>query len=238
MALSGLAVCVGGIGAARGQEGEPATAISPAQNRALDSEWAERRLIRTIQKKEHRKDSRHEFTLFTGVIPNDEFYSYLPLGLRYDYFFTEDIAIELWGEYIFAFETGLQKYLEDASSDQLLVEIPQTLEWVVGITGVWSPFHGKMGIADGALGQFDVHLAFGAGLLGTKVTDEESHEEKRTFNPSGHLGLGFRFWLHEHVTVRLEYRQFFYPADQAAGGDLAYPAEFTLGVSLYTQAPE
>src|SRR5262245_5445054 len=56
----------------------------------LKKYWGtEMREVSSLQKRAYRKDQRWEFELYSGVIPNDEFFSYYPLGGRIDYFFAE-----------------------------------------------------------------------------------------------------------------------------------------------------
>jgi outer membrane beta-barrel protein len=227
----------------------PAQAAEPASVSAEESHdytqdvyWAEKRRIRSIQKKEFLKDSRHAFSLTFGTIPNDEFFFYFPVGLRYSYLFTEDIAMEVWGNYIAAAKTGLEGYLTENFNGTLIVEVPEQLMVMGGVNGVWSPFQGKFSIFDSLL-QFDFFATVGAGFILTEVQD--LGRKKLRPNMSGNVGLGFQLYLTDFLSMRFDYRQFFYPAAQICdegggckGGGLAHPMEFTLGVNLWTSAPE
>ncbi len=197
--------------------------------------WAHNRGIRVIQKRPFRKESRHEFTLFAGTVPNDDFFAYLPVGARWNYFFAEDFSAEAWGTYQATFQTSLKGFIESNTNGSLLVEIPQTLTWMAGADVTWSPVHGKFSAAEDALGTLDAHIAFGAGVIGTTVTDSQSKETTSKFDVSGNLGLGVRLYLTRSLSIRMDYRQYFYPAET---GGLAYPAELTLGVSVWTAAPK
>ena len=42
-------------------------------------------------------------------------------------------------------------------------------------------------------------------------------------------------FIDDMFAVRLDYQQYFYPADT---GGIAHPAEITLGVSMWTTAPK
>ena len=201
----------------------------------LDMYWAKNRELRTIQKKLYLKDKRHEFTLFGGVIPNDDFFSYVPMGARWNYYFTEDLGAEVWGEYVLANETDLKNFLQENTLYAILVEIPQTLEWMAGASLLWSPFHGKFALFTTKLVHFDFHVAFGAGVIGTNIIDEATKETDTKVDPSGSVGLGIRMFIDDMFAVRLDYRQYFYPADT---GGIAHPAEMTLGVSMWTSAPK
>ena len=200
---------------------------------ALDLYWAQNREVEAIQRRLFTKDSRHEFTLFVGMIPNDEFYTYLTVGARYDYFFTEDIAVELWGAYDHAFNSDLKDFLESTFRETLLVDIPQSLLWMAGVNALWSPIHGKFAIFTTKLAHFDVHLSVGAGAVGTTVRKLE--QEELAVDIAGNVGLGFRVYLLDFMSLRVDYRQYFYAAET---GGIAKPAEFSLGVSFFTEAPK
>lgn len=193
----------------------------------------EMREVETLQKRIYRKESRWEFELYTGVIPNDEFYTYFPLGGRADYFFAEDFGVEVWGSYLIRVSSELRDFLESNFNQSLIVDIPQSLAWLAGANFLWSPIHGKFGIFTEKLAHFDMHLAFGVGAIGTTV--RKLNEEQSKVDIAGNVGLGMRFFLSDSVALRFDYRQFFYPAQ---GGGLSHPAELTLGVSFMTAAPE
>ena len=204
-------------------------------DRELDLFWAKKRKIKTIQKRLFLKNTRHEFTLFSGVIPNDDFNSYYPLGVRWNYYFTEDFSSEVWGQYCFMASSGLKDFLEDKTLYSILVEIPQELQWLAGASVLWSPFHGKFAAFTTKLVHFDFYVAFGAGVIGTKTIDPLDKSEGSKVDISGSVGLGARLYITDLFTIRLDYRQYLYPSHS---GGLAYPAEITLGFSIWTPAPK
>ena len=214
--------------------GDSAVTETKALDERLEKYWGtEMREIEVLQKRLHRKEGRHEFSLYFGVIPNDEFYSYYPIGARYDYFFAEDFGLELWGSYLIRVESGLETFLEANFNKSLLVDVPQSLQWLAGANFIWSPIHGKIGIFAEKLAHFDAHLAFGVGAIGTTV--RQLGEEQGKVDIAGNLGIGLRFFMTDDIALRFDYRQFFYPAE---GGGLTHPAELTLAVSFWTAAPE
>lgn len=194
-----------------------------------------RRLIKVIEPRPFRKDTRHEFTLFFGIVPNDDFFLYMPVGLRWNYFFAEDFSMEVWGLYDITIQSSLKDFLEEKTKNAVLVEIPQTLVTMAGIDVTWSPLHGKLAMFGDTVSTFDFHIAFGAGFIGSEVVDAQTKQTSFKADVSGNLGLGVRMHLSEMLSFRVDYRQYFYPSE--AGG-LAYPMEFTVGVSLWTDAPQ
>ena len=45
-------------------------------------------------------DGEFQLTLFAGSVPNDPFINYFPVGLRFGYWFSESIAVELSGSFL------------------------------------------------------------------------------------------------------------------------------------------
>ncbi len=215
-------------------EGDPTAENTQQLDDRLRLYWGnEMREVESLQKRIYRKESRWEFELFSGVIPNDEFYAYYPLGGRVDYFFAEDFGAELWGSYLIRVSSDLRDFLESNFNQSLIVDIPQSLQWLAGANFLWSPIHGKIGFFTEKLAHFDMHLAFGVGAIGTTVRDLNA--EKGKVDIAGNVGAGLRFFLSDSLALRFDYRQYFYPAE---GGGLSHPAELTLGVSYFTAAPE
>lgn len=210
----------------------PSVVSAGTMESELDTYWGKKRDVKVIQKRMFMKDGRWEFTVNGGVIPNDDFYMYGPLGARISYFIDEDFAVEVNGAYILGSRSDLESFLED--QNLLIVDLPQRLEWYAGATGIWSPIHGKFGIFTTKLTHFDLFLSFGAGVMGTKLYSGSEYKE-RAYDIQGNLGLGFRFFVLDWLAVRIDYHHYLY---QAAGGGVSYPAELSLGVSFFTSAPK
>ena len=71
-------------------------------------DWAKRRRIRVIQKRAMLKEARHQFTLLGGVVPNDDFFAYIAMGLAYNYYFSEALALEISAAYTLDQKTSLE----------------------------------------------------------------------------------------------------------------------------------
>lgn len=198
----------------------------------LDKYWGDKRDVKVIQKRLFRKEGRWEFTINGGIIPNDDFYIYGPLGARIAYFIGEDVSIELNGAYAISGKSELEDFLEN--ENLLTVDLPQELEWYAGVNGLWSMLHGKFSAFATKLAHFDWFLTFGAGVIGTKLYNNEDFKE-RAYDIQGNLGTGFRFFILDWLALRVEYRHYLY---QSSKGGVSYPAELSLGVSFFTSAPK
>ena len=202
----------------------------------LDKYWGKKRSVKVIQKRLFEKDGRHELGLFFGTVPNDEFMLYFPVGGRYNYYFSEDLGMEVFGEYLIEKESDLSAFLEDPQylDVQIQTFLPQKLLWTAGLAFLWSPIHGKIGLFTSKLFHFDVHLALGAGALGTEVrTKEEGGARTGKIDVAANAGAGARLYLTDYFALRLEYRHFFYAADDEGGGGVSYPLELTLGAAYF-----
>jgi outer membrane beta-barrel protein len=211
-----------------------------AVDTALDMYWAQKREIKSIQKRLFLKEARNSFSIYSGTIPNDDFFVYFPIGARWNYYFNEDFAIEGWGEYLIVDNSDLEDFLEANFNQSLLVDVPQALAWMAGVDVLWSPLHGKLALFTSKLAHFDFHLAFGAGAIGTSVAkhdviDAAEDEIEGKVDVSGNVGLGMRLYFNDMVSMRIDYRQYFYAAE---GGGISHPAEVTAGVSIWTQGPQ
>lgn len=206
----------------------------------FDRYWAKRREVKNIHKRLFLKDGRHEFTIFGGVIPNDDFFSYYPLGLRYNYYFTEDFALEVAGAYLFKKKSKLEEFLEEDVIQGLEVELPQFLEWQAGAGVLWTPLHGKVAIFNTKLGHFDFGFALGVMALGTQLRKEGADSAEPRVDVGGNVGATVRFYLLDFLALRFDYRHYFYAARNADDENrgLSFPAELSFGVSFFTSAPK
>ncbi len=214
--------------------GPSRSVMSGGDQKRLDMFWAEKRQVKSIQRKGFLKENRHQFTLFSGVVPNDEFFVYVPVGLRYNYWFSEDISAEGWATYQAAIKSGLEDSLRKNSQGAFIIEVPQSLLFMAGANVTWSPLHGKFEAFDTVIG-FDMYLAFGAAYIMTVVREAGGNQTATEHDIGGNVGLGAQLYISDLLSIRMDYRQFVYPAFV---GDVAHPAEFTIGVSFWTSAPE
>jgi outer membrane beta-barrel protein len=199
-------------------------------------EWARRREIRVVQKRDVLKEGRHAFTLQSGVVPNDDFFVYPLLGLGYQYFFSEDLALDVHADYAFENQTSLQSSLTASNpvGPGLNVRLPQVLQGYATAGVDWYLLHGKFGFFSTHLTEFDLSLNFGVGAVGTKLTPIAG-PSTRTVTPGGEIGADLLFYLAQNWALRLGYRQNFYKAE---GGGVSYPISTTLAVTYFTSAPK
>lgn len=200
-------------------------------------DWARRREIKVVQKRAVLKEARHAFTLQAGVVPNDDFFVYPLIGGGYQYFFSEDLALDVHGAYAFENRTSLQDSLQKplaSGGPGLEVRLPQTLKSYATAGVDWYLLHGKFGFFTTHLTEFDMSINFGIGGVQTKVTDIAGID-KTQFDPAGEIGAELMFYLASNLGLRAGFRQNFYPAE---GGGVSYPISATLALTYFTAAPQ
>ena len=218
----------------------PSSALAGGDDTQVDEAfelfWAKSRNISAYENQKFRKDSHWEATFNTGVVTNDDFYLFLPLGLSGTYFLSENMGVELDAAYFMTMTSDLATFLE---LDDVLGKLPQHEKLVFRTFAnfLWSPIHGKLGALASKLFHYDIHFSAGVGALGVQVMDLDPADESRLIagdmavSAAGQLGVGFRFWLNEEMAVRAGYRQYF---NSSQLGGVTMPAEVQVGFSYFT----
>lgn len=195
--------------------------------------WAKYRQLKVIQKRAMVKEGRHAFSLIGGVVPNDDFFAYINAGLAYNYYFSEDINLEVRGAYTVPQKTSLESSLTASrpNGPGLLVRLPQTLNAHFSVAAMWNLVHGKIGFFDTSLTEFDLGLTFGVGALMTEIQGKAKEQNLKKFDAQGNIGLTWNFYMSQRWAFRMDYRQFFYPKE---GGGVSFPISATVGLTFFS----
>lgn len=193
--------------------------------------WATVRGIQTIQKRTILKDGRLALTAYAGLIPNNIFEQYFPVGARLNYYLLESLSIELSGAYAFGRETDLRKYVEDdqgINASGVLLGDVQIAHVTFGVT--YSLLFGKTAWRNKSVQYFDVYVFGGVGAVIKETTADFGREPETSGDVEGSLGIGLQYFLNKDMALRVDYRQFIFP--KVTGG-VANPSEISLGFSYY-----
>lgn len=195
--------------------------------------WATVRGIQTIQKRGVQKDGRLSITAYGGIIPNNIFERYYPVGIRLSYYVLESLSAELSGSYAFGQRTDLEKYVQDdqgigADKDGILLGDVQLSHITFGVN--YSLMFGKMAWLDDEIDYFDVYVFGGAGVVIKETKGDFGEDPTVSGAVEGALGLGIQYFFNNDFALRLDYRQFIF---QKATGGVANPSEFSLGLSYF-----
>lgn len=196
--------------------------------------WSKVRKIHTVQKREFQKVNRFGISVYGGIIPNNIFERYFPVGLRLDYFILENIGIELAGSYNFQAPTSLESVMSNSkgiNTTERGVTIADTQLNHTNFGIIWSPFYGKTAFNDSSIGYFDLYIMGGAGMVVTQ-TPNEQRELQTNIKPEGVLGAGVAFYFADHIVARADFRQFIFQKVASVGG-IANPSEVSLGVGWF-----
>jgi outer membrane beta-barrel protein len=203
---------------ARGQDEER---VAPQ----LEQFWT--REVEAVQPLQVHKTRALELAVMVGVIPNDPYLFYIPLGLRAAFHLTERWAIEISFEGNLSVDTGLRRFLEENDA-ALRAQIRDRQQLRVGAGASLAPLYGKVAIGRRVI-HFDGYLAAGAGVVRTAA--EESIGLSAAIRPDFYLGTGLRVFVHGRWLLRLEGRQYLYlrPTDSSGrGGGVGFPLELAV----------
>ncbi len=195
----------------------------------LDEVW--RPPLEVVQPRAVQKARAVELVAAVGVIPNDAFLLYVPIGLRLAYHLSERWALELSVAYQLAADTGLRDFLEESDA-QLRARLRERQQLRAAVGVLFAPAYGKLSLGGGVL-HFDGFLSAGAGVVRTGA--EPELRLRAAIRPDLHLGLGLRVFLGRRWLLRLELRQHLFVRpedDDGRGGGVGFPTEVSLGVGV------
>ena len=165
--------------------------------------------IHSIHKKLYTKQGRHEVGLQLGGILNGQRYGLVTAV--YQYHFLENMGIEA-GLGGFGFQTG--------DNNQLAF-------YQASVS--FSPLYGKVSLFTWAVANFDIYAIGGGGVVSYRgLVDGSSF--------MGNIGGGFRFFLNEFLSTRVEFRDYLYIRDNVADSlrqsDISHNFALTAGLSI------
>lgn len=204
-------------------------------SREADTEafWANRRGVRTVQRRLYSTDGDFQLSLYFGAIPNDPFLKYFPIGLRFGYWVSESVSVELSGSYIgdaLRSQTDLADFLAETGEIDVFLRDEQL--WRANVVALWSPIYGKFSFLGTKLAHFDWYFGAGVGVLSVRnpISTTQLNETETGFSPEVVLATGWNLHLHRNWAARIDYRQFIFMKD--AGG-VSLPSEISLGASFF-----
>lgn len=208
----------------------------------LQEYWSVDRDLEVIKNRLYTRGDRLSVGVMAGVMPSEPFYTYIPVGARIGYHFSNELGVEVSGNYAIARPTSLTSYLERKREDAFDVTTDggDKFVWRADATVAWHPLYGKWALLQRKLTHIDFSLHAGLGALGVQRPDDRRAAVESKVTGELVLGAGLHFFVTEDVTVRLDWRSRPYigPAfdtseELSARGVFAraeVPTDFTLGV--------
>ncbi len=201
---------------------DSATEAEKALEEDLDLFWGKRREVEVVQRRLFEKDGGFGLTPVVGVIPNDDFIWYLPVGLRAGYNFSEAFQFQLQFMYALDNDTELTKFLKEA-------DIQEIINFYYNVNILWSPIYGKISFLGLKLTHLETYIGVGFGAFHTRTFDPENPVEQQEIKAGGNTVLGFRWWLTDWFNLQTDYRHYFFPKFQ---GGVSTPIELSLGLGF------
>ena len=208
-------------------EDQAATAAEKELERDLAKFWGSRRKVKVVQRRLFEKDGRFEVAPFAGIIPNDDFIVYFPVGARASYHFSEAFTVEASFAYAIDNESDLTKFLTAEGIDLKRADIQEYIRNFYSVNILWAPIYGK--INGLKLSHFETYVGMGFGFFSTHEIPADNPNGNDKNKPSGNTIVGFRWFIDDMFNVRTEYRQHFF---QKFGGGVSIPVELSLGFGV------
>ncbi len=158
-----------------------------------DQIQAERGLITVVQRQRMLKKKRFELMPQFGITVNDPYVRHYTIGLDFNYWLNNRMAIGLTGTGLLGARTP--RYDNIKIQEGLLLTANRTL-WQGSVNFTYNPFYGKIAIFNRALLHWEGGVVVGGGALQTQVIPryEALHEPFSTVTGGGHFGLVGRFY--------------------------------------------
>lgn len=194
--------------------------------------WGKRREVKVVQRRSYIKDGKIDVTVNGGIVPNDDFLVYYLTGLRVGYHFAESFSVE--GSFHAAFESlsGLSDYLKNESSIGLKdAQIREFIKFFYNVSVLWSPIYGKISVLGQKLAHFGMYTGLGIGMMHTEgYENPENPEAQPQTKPAANAIVGFRWHLTNELSLRTEYRHFFF--EKVGSSEASTPIALNLGLTV------
>lgn len=196
--------------------------------------------IYVAQKRAYSKRGHFELTPMFAATINNRYTSGLAGMLAATYHIRENLGVELIGGYVASGFTEATTEIRDRQQLEGPAAERKWMEYFFGVDVQFAPVYGKLRLIPGILGDFDIYLAVGFGLVGTRspcAVGKEYTQDGRglvengldvqglsgicSTNPAnatlpadmrfaGNFGGGFRIFFTNWLGVRLELRDIVY----------------------------
>ena len=206
-----------------------ASEAEKALEKDLAQIWGRRREVQVVQRRLFAKDGRLEAAAFSGIIPNDDFIVYYPVGLRLSYHFSEAFTVEGSFAHAFDVDTALTEFLEADPISLKRADIQEEIKRYFNVNILWAPIYGKVSLLGLKLSHFETYVGMGFGFFQTHEKPADNPIGNDKTKASGNTIFGFRWFITDMINIRTEYRQYFF---QKYGGGVSIPVELTLGLGF------
>ncbi len=161
-------------------------------------------------------DGRFEVSPGIGLSLRDAFWQKVGFGAAFTYHFTETIGVSARATYNLSLVSGSAQICDPAGGGCAVPTVPELttfngatanvafgyMSLLTSVDLQWSPLYGKIALFSEKILNFNMY-----GLAGPTFL---MYGPNNQFTVGGNIGLGFRFFLNEWLTIRLELRDVLY----------------------------
>ena len=201
---------------------------------AQETGYGEGGRVYAVQKKGYQL--KHELYGAVGVLPMDAMYKGVTIGGGYTYHFSHHFAWEaIQFTYSNNIDTGLKGDLQSIFDAE--VTSFREIQFMANSNVVFVPLYGKMSWLNRHVVQMELYLTAGPGIARYKEylrVGSEGFSEEGKYYFSGNFGIGLRFFIDQHFSVRLDMRDYMNFVD----GGVDNAAYFALGLAWNFRMPQ
>jgi len=164
--------------------------------------WAkgEKTKLGVVQNRKYTKSGKFEIGAFGAFISTDPFINVKAMGLRMGYHINENFGVSLFAWRDFVSKSGAQLAFEQNTGGSANTNDPFAF---YGLEGTASFLYGKLSLFGQKIIYYDLFFAGGGGLTVTETGN----------SPSALIGLGQRFFVSDHFSLRFDYRVIYFRED-------------------------
>lgn len=185
----------------------------------LEDERGQRRIIKTIQRKNFMKIDRWELSPHIAFVANDPFLNRYIAGVGIANHITEVFAIEVTADFSPDLEEGDWKPLTKQLVEENRVSPDiSKLTYFGALTFQFSPIYGKVAVVGREIISFDIYGQFGMGITRTADDltalqaegDPRAQSTQFQMHPTTNFGGGLRIGFSPNISARVEGRSMVY----------------------------
>ena len=194
----------------------------------LENYWTVDRDLPVVQNRKHERAGRFGIGILVGMMSSEPFWWYLPVGGRLTYFFSNQLGLELGGQYMgggcsdindcsagpFTQTTEIHRFFETRLEESFNphTDLEDRFMWRANATLLWNPLYGKWSFLNNKLSHFDFNVALGGGAVSVFRPNFLRTDASATITPELVWGGGIHFFMSKSFVLRADGRFYVYSA--------------------------
>lgn len=179
-------------------------------------------LIRVVQQRPILKSGRFELFAGAGIVANDEFYRHWLATATGRMHVSEWVSIGASYEKYWSSEA---KLLDDVTQDFEVFPERSRMQWYAGGEVSVVALEGKFSFFDATIAYWDIYASLGGGVITTTRSDDPK--------PAGLIGVGWRLFLADWLTLSVELRDHIYFEKFNAGNEFTNDVVGQVGLTFF-----